>query len=120
MNTTPLDPVTDGGLWGGLLVLGSAPINWYDGAGSVGETSVEGFPAGSSSDILYGGSDAGDGTDAGPGRRDGAINRPDGGGIMPLYGGPMLPDAGIGRRDAGGDAGGGITPLYGAPPTPGS
>jgi hypothetical protein len=44
-----------------LIILGSAPINYYTGATTnANENSIEGFPAGSSSDILYGGTDAAD------------------------------------------------------------
>jgi hypothetical protein len=51
-----LDPQTDGGLYGGLIILGDAPINYYTGpATNANEFSIEGFPAGSTSDILYGG-----------------------------------------------------------------
>lgn len=51
-----LDPETDGGLYGGLIILGDAPINYYTGTSTnANEFSIEGFPAGSSSDILYGG-----------------------------------------------------------------
>jgi len=56
-----LDPETDGGLYGGLIILGSAPINYYTGpTTNANEFSIEGFPAGSSSDILYGGNDVAD------------------------------------------------------------
>jgi trimeric autotransporter adhesin len=51
-----LDPETDGGLYGGLIILGDAPINYYTGPSTnANEFSIEGFPAGSSADILYGG-----------------------------------------------------------------
>jgi hypothetical protein len=56
-----LDPETDGGLYGGLIILGSAPINYYTGATTnANENSIEGFPAGSNADILYGGNDVAD------------------------------------------------------------
>ena len=56
-----LDPATDGGLYGGLIILGSAPINYYTGpTTNANEFSIEGFPAGSSTDILYGGNDVAD------------------------------------------------------------
>jgi hypothetical protein len=56
-----LDPATDGGLYGGLIILGSAPINYYTGpTTNANEFSIEGFPAGSSTDILYGGTDTAD------------------------------------------------------------
>lgn len=54
------NPEFDRGLWGGLILLGKAPINYYQGGVNVGENDIEGFPAGSSSDIEYGGSDAND------------------------------------------------------------
>ena len=51
----------DGGFWGGLIILGNAPINYYTGpTTNANEFSIEGFPAGSSSDILYGGSNSED------------------------------------------------------------
>ena len=57
-----LDPAAgDGGFWGGLIILGNAPINFYTGpTTNANENSIEGFPAGSSSDILYGGTNAAD------------------------------------------------------------
>ena len=56
-----LDPATDGGLYGGLIILGSAPINYYTGpTTNANENSIEGFPAGSTEDIKYGGTDAAD------------------------------------------------------------
>ncbi|MEY4570084.1 MAG: hypothetical protein RLZZ398_1523 [Verrucomicrobiota bacterium] len=56
-----LDPATDGGLYGGLIILGSAPINYYTGpTTNANEFSIEGFPSGSSTDILYGGNDVAD------------------------------------------------------------
>ena len=59
--TDDLDPATDGGLYGGLIILGSAPINYYTGpTTNANEFSIEGFPAGSSTDILYGGNDVAD------------------------------------------------------------
>jgi hypothetical protein len=66
-NLTPapeddLDPAAgDGGFWGGLIILGNAPINYYTGpTTNANENSIEGFPAGSSSDILYGGTNSSD------------------------------------------------------------
>ena len=52
-----LDPALgDGGFWGGLIILGNAPINYYTGpTTNANEASIEGFPAGSTADILYGG-----------------------------------------------------------------
>jgi hypothetical protein len=52
-----LDPAKgDGGYWGGLILLGKAPINFYTGpTTNANENSIEGFPAGSSNDIKYGG-----------------------------------------------------------------
>ena len=52
-----LDPAAgDGGLWGGLILLGKAPINFYTGPSTnANENSIEGFPAGSTEDIKYGG-----------------------------------------------------------------
>ena len=57
-----LDPALgDGGYWGGVILLGSAPINYYTGpATNANENSIEGFPAGSSSDLLYGGNNPAD------------------------------------------------------------
>lgn len=50
----------DGAFWGGLVLLGAAPVNYYVGGVNANEHSIEGFPAGSSGDILYGGNNAGD------------------------------------------------------------
>jgi hypothetical protein len=57
-----LDPAAgDGGYWGGVILLGSAPINFYTGpTTNANENSIEGFPAGSSSDLLYGGNNPAD------------------------------------------------------------
>jgi hypothetical protein len=57
-----LDPsLGDGGFWGGVIILGSAPINNYTGpTTNANESSIEGFPAGSSADLLYGGVNAAD------------------------------------------------------------
>jgi len=57
-----LDPAKgDGGLWGGLVVLGNAPINFYTGpTTNANENEIEGFPAGSTLDIRYGGRDSRD------------------------------------------------------------
>jgi len=68
VNTTPLDPydpidttfnpLAKGGYWGGIILLGNAPVNFYDGL--VPDTpSIEGFPGGSS-DLEFGGTDAAD------------------------------------------------------------
>ena len=60
-NENTLDPAAgDGGLWGGLILLGKAPINFYTGpATNANENSIEGFPAGSTDDIKYGGNQPG-------------------------------------------------------------
>jgi hypothetical protein len=56
----------DSGLWGGLIILGRAILNTPDnpiinpGSPVVGTFDVEGFPAGSSDDITYGGDDDAD------------------------------------------------------------
>ena len=57
-----LDPSKgDGGLWGGLIILGNAPINFYTGpTTNANENEIEGFPAGSTLDIRYGGRDSSD------------------------------------------------------------
>jgi hypothetical protein len=57
-----LDPAAgDGGFWGGLIILGNAPINFYTGpTTNANENSIEGFPGGSTSDILYGGTNSSD------------------------------------------------------------
>jgi hypothetical protein len=57
-----LDPsLGDGGYWGGVILLGSAPVNFYTGPSTnANENSIEGFPAGSSADLLYGGINAAD------------------------------------------------------------
>lgn len=57
-NESSLDPAAgDGGLWGGLILLGKAPINFFTGpTTNAGENEIEGFPAGSTEDIKYGGS----------------------------------------------------------------
>ncbi len=56
-----LDPAQgDGAFWGGIILLGDAPINFYVGGTNANENSIEGFPGGSSADILYGGTDAAD------------------------------------------------------------
>lgn len=54
-NTFKPDPVLDGGEWGGVILLGSAQVNNVSGSANTGEKSIEGFPAGSSLDIVYGG-----------------------------------------------------------------
>jgi hypothetical protein len=57
-----LDPAAgDGGYWGGVILLGSAPINFYTGpTTNANENTIEGFPAGSSTDLLYGGNNPAD------------------------------------------------------------
>ena len=52
-----LDPAAgDGGLWGGLIILGKAPINFFTGpTTNANENEIEGFPSGSTEDIKYGG-----------------------------------------------------------------
>jgi len=60
VNDLALSPATDGGEWGGVILLGTAPINFVSGGVNVGERSIEGFPAGASADILYGGSSPND------------------------------------------------------------
>ena len=56
-----LDPsLGDGQFWGGIIILGEAPINNYDGTTNLNEDDIEGFPAGSNADILYGGSSPAD------------------------------------------------------------
>ncbi|MGB6223635.1 T9SS C-terminal target domain-containing protein [Haloferula sp.] len=55
-NVAPDPALGDGGFWGGLVMLGAAPINYYVGGVNVNENDIEGFPGGSGTDILYGGS----------------------------------------------------------------
>jgi hypothetical protein len=57
-----LDPAKgDGGYWGGVVILGNAPINFYTGpTTNANENEIEGFPAGSTLDIRYGGRDSSD------------------------------------------------------------
>jgi hypothetical protein len=57
-----LDPAMgDGGYWGGVVILGNAPINFYTGpTTNANENEIEGFPAGSTLDIRYGGRDSSD------------------------------------------------------------
>jgi hypothetical protein len=52
----------DGGAWGGVIILGRAPINFYDSeTNNLGENSIEGFATNAAGDsILYGGSDPAD------------------------------------------------------------
>lgn len=50
----------DGGFWGGIVMLGKAPINFYVAGTNANENSIEGFPAGSTDDIKYGGNVAND------------------------------------------------------------
>ena len=58
--TLPLDPEIDASFWGGLVLLGDAPINYYVGGVSQGENEIEGFPTGIGQSTLYGGSDSTD------------------------------------------------------------
>lgn len=53
-----LDPSV-GGLWGGVIVLGKAPISASNDNGDVSEVQIEGIPT-SDANGLYGGSDAAD------------------------------------------------------------
>lgn len=53
-----LDPVING-LWGGVIVLGKAPISASNSSGDVSEVQIEGIPT-SDPNGLYGGSDAAD------------------------------------------------------------
>lgn len=52
-----LDPAAgDAGLWGGIIILGNAPVNNYTSpTTNSNEGEIEGFPAGSTDDIRYGG-----------------------------------------------------------------
>lgn len=57
--TSPnLDPDVNG-LWGGVIILGNAPISASNEGGDVNEVQIEGIPT-SDSNGLYGGSDVGD------------------------------------------------------------
>ena len=53
-----LDPVQDG-LWGGVIVLGNAPISASNESGDISEIQIEGIPT-SDPNGLYGGDDAAD------------------------------------------------------------
>lgn len=55
-----LDPAAgDGGLWGGVIILGNAPVNNYSSpTTNANEGEIEGFPAGSTDDIRFGGKDS--------------------------------------------------------------
>lgn len=53
-----LDPIIDG-LWGGLLIMGKAPISASNEIGDVSEVQIEGIPT-SDPNGLYGGNDAAD------------------------------------------------------------
>lgn len=57
--TIPLDPAIDGGFWGGVVILGEAPINYFDSSSAQTSTAIEGFPA-TGSDVTYGGNNATD------------------------------------------------------------
>lgn len=54
-STKPNPALGDGGFWGGIVLLGKAPINFYVAGTNANENSIEGFPAGSTDDIKYGG-----------------------------------------------------------------
>ncbi|MEX1114297.1 MAG: immunoglobulin domain-containing protein [Akkermansiaceae bacterium] len=54
----------DGGFWGGIVILGRAPINFYVAGTNANENSIEGFPAGSTDDIKYGGNNRADNSGA--------------------------------------------------------
>jgi len=56
----PLDPEFDASYWGGIILLGDAPINYYDGNVQQTENEIEGFPTGLGQSTLYGGNDASD------------------------------------------------------------
>jgi len=58
--TKPQPELGDGGFWGGLILLGNAPINNYVSGTNANQKSIEGFPAGSAADIQYGGNDPAD------------------------------------------------------------
>ncbi|MBK1828179.1 hypothetical protein [Haloferula rosea] len=60
----PLDPEFDASYWGGVILLGDAPINFYDGNVQQTENEIEGFPTGLGQSTLYGGSDATDNSGA--------------------------------------------------------
>ena len=48
-------PLKSGGLWGGVIVLGRAPINFYEIAGTQNfEKIIEGFPVANVDDLKYG------------------------------------------------------------------
>ena len=53
-------PLKSGGLWGGLIVLGRAPINFYNNTGNVqqSEKIIEGFPVSNVDDLRYGATSA--------------------------------------------------------------
>ena len=58
INSPNLDPNING-LWGGLIVLGNAPISASNDAGDIAEVQIEGIPT-SDQNGLYGGNDADD------------------------------------------------------------
>ncbi|WP_353415626.1 hypothetical protein, partial [Haloferula helveola] len=58
--TLPLDPEFDASLWGGVIILGNAPINFYDANVAQSENEIEGFPTGLGQSTLYGGNNAAD------------------------------------------------------------
>jgi hypothetical protein len=53
-------PLKSGGLWGGVILLGRAPINFYDSDGVTQnfEKTIEGFPAANVDDLKYGAASA--------------------------------------------------------------
>jgi len=63
VNTVQPDPIggdedgTDGGAWGGVIILGNAPINYYNTpTNNLNSNSIEGFATNAAgSDIFYGG-----------------------------------------------------------------
>ena len=59
-NVFPDPELGDGGFYGGLVILGAAPINFYTGGVNDNENDVEGFPGGTTSDIRYGGNNPAD------------------------------------------------------------
>ena len=68
INTTQPDAIggdadgTDGGAWGGVIILGNAPINFYNTpTNNLNSNTVEGFAVNlAGDDILYGGNDPAD------------------------------------------------------------
>lgn len=68
INTTQPDPIggdddgSDGGEWGGVIILGNAPINFFNTpTNNLNSNSIEGFAVNAAgTDILYGGDDPSD------------------------------------------------------------